>query len=264
MRSHHATGRVYRRCGCRDEYKHQLGTHCPLLAADPDHGTWTFAVEIPATEPGGHNHTVRRGGFPTADDARTALHRYLTGRSIGISADPNQTVEDYLAEWLAGKKLRLKPTTWVRYRDYTRNDLIPALGPIRLDDLAYEHLLRFTQTQLTAGRGRQTVWHILATLSSALGDAVRTHRLSTNVARPTAIPRPAPAERVIWTTPKPCVSWTTATRMTRTSPISSSCSSVPDYAGARRSRCTGPTSTSTRTGSTSAGRCPPSTTTSSS
>lgn len=31
-------------------------------------------------------------------------------------------------------------------------------------------------------------------LSSALGDAVRTHRL------PTVIPRPASAERVIWTT----------------------------------------------------------------
>ncbi|MEU6844829.1 site-specific integrase [Streptomyces sp. NPDC046716] len=200
MRSHHATGRVYRRCGCRDAQKHQLGSHCPLLATDPGHGTWTFAVEIPATTPGGHNRTVRRGGFPTADEARTALHRYLAGRSIGISADPNPTLEDYLTQWLAGKKLRLKPTTWIRYRDYTRNDLIPALGPIRLDDLAYEHLLRFTQAQLAAGRGQQTVWHILATLSSALGEAVRTHRLPVNVARPTIIPRPAPAERVIWTT----------------------------------------------------------------
>ncbi|MFZ3566779.1 N-terminal phage integrase SAM-like domain-containing protein [Streptomyces sp. BH097] len=104
------------------------------------------------------------------------VHRYLAGRSIGISADPNQTLEDYLAEWLAAKKLRLKPTAWIRYRDYSRNDLIPALGSIRLDDLAYEHLLRFTQAQLAAGRGQQTVWHILASPSSALGEAVRTHR----------------------------------------------------------------------------------------
>ncbi|WP_063978462.1 MULTISPECIES: tyrosine-type recombinase/integrase [unclassified Kitasatospora] len=199
MRAHNSVGRVYRRCGCRDEQRHQLGTQCPRLTTEPAHGTWTFAVDLPATEPGGHNHTVRRGGFPTQDEARSALHRYLTGRRVGISADPNQTVADYLAEWLKAKQLRLKPTTWVRYRDYVEKDLIPALGTVRLDDLAYEHLLHFVQSQLAAGRGRPTVWHILATLSSALGEAVRTHRLPANVARPTIIPRPRADERAIWT-----------------------------------------------------------------
>ncbi|WP_432045466.1 hypothetical protein [Streptomyces asiaticus] len=179
MRGHEAVGRVYRRCGCRDKQRRQLGAHCPQLISDPAHGTWTFAVDLPATEPGGHNRTVRRGGFPTEDDARTALHRYRAGRRIGISADPNQTVADYLLRWLAAKRLRLKPTTWVRYRDYVPHDLLPALRPIRLDELAYEHTHHFVQTQLTAGRGRPTVWHILATLSSALGDAVRQHRLPT-------------------------------------------------------------------------------------
>ncbi|MFD7641793.1 N-terminal phage integrase SAM-like domain-containing protein [Kitasatospora sp. NPDC059795] len=85
-------------------------------------------------------------GFPTKDEARTALHRYLTGRTFGINTCPNQTVAEYLASWLAAKKLRLKPTTWVRYRDYVHHDLIPHLGAIRLDDLAHEHILAFVQT----------------------------------------------------------------------------------------------------------------------
>ncbi|MFS7873712.1 hypothetical protein ACEYXF_10350 [Streptomyces asiaticus] len=93
-------------------------------------------------------------------------------------------------QWRAAKHLRLKPTTWVRYRDYVHHDLIPALRPIRLDEPAYEHIHHFVQAQLTAARGRPTVWHILATLSSAIGDAVRQPRLPTNVARPTVIPRP--------------------------------------------------------------------------
>ncbi|MFH8387914.1 hypothetical protein ACH4E7_44780 [Kitasatospora sp. NPDC018058] len=46
-----------------------------------------------------------------------------------------------------------------------------------------------------AGRGKVTVHRCLATLSSALGDAVRHHRLPYNPARPTVIPRPAAAER---------------------------------------------------------------------
>jgi integrase len=199
MRAHARPGRVYRRCGCRDSQGRQLGAHCPRLTDDPVHGSWTFAVDIPGPEPGTRHQTVRRGGFATEDDARTALHRYLDGRLLGISADPNQTVGEYLATWLDGKRLRLKATTWVRYRDYVQDDLIPALGPIRLDDLAYAHLHHFVQTQLAAGRGKSTVWHILATLSSALGDAVRTHRLLVNVAKPSVLPRPTPDERTVWT-----------------------------------------------------------------
>ncbi|MGW2329582.1 N-terminal phage integrase SAM-like domain-containing protein [Streptomyces sp. NPDC001700] len=82
---------------------------------------------------------------PPENDARTALHRYRAGRWIGVSADPNQTVSDYLVQWLAAKRLRLKATTWVRYRDYIHHDLIPALGPIRLDELAYEHIHHYVQ-----------------------------------------------------------------------------------------------------------------------
>ncbi|WP_328952590.1 hypothetical protein [Kitasatospora purpeofusca] len=30
--------RVYRRCGCRDDHRRQLGTTCPHLATDRHHG----------------------------------------------------------------------------------------------------------------------------------------------------------------------------------------------------------------------------------
>lgn len=59
---------------------------------------------------------------------------------IGIGAGRNQTVEDYLPQWLAAQKLRLKPTTWIDYCDYTHNDLIPAHCAIPLDDLDHAHL----------------------------------------------------------------------------------------------------------------------------
>lgn len=50
MRAHETVGRVYRRCGCRDEQRRQLGAHCPHLISDPARGTWTFAVDLPVTE----------------------------------------------------------------------------------------------------------------------------------------------------------------------------------------------------------------------
>ncbi|MFJ7912988.1 hypothetical protein [Kitasatospora sp. NPDC096204] len=59
----------------------------------------------------------------------------IDGQAVGYSADPNQTLADYLTTWLKDKQLVLKPTTYVRYRDYVTTDLVPALGTIRLDDL---------------------------------------------------------------------------------------------------------------------------------
>jgi len=170
MRSSARRGRVYRRCGCRDGARRQLGAACPLLVSDAGHGTWTFAVDLPGVE---GRRTVRRGGFASRGDAASALRLFLEGRSVGVDADPNQTVGEYLLAWLAGKRLVVKPTTFVRYRDYVHQDLVPALGRVRLDELSYAHIAAFTSDQLAAGRGRTTVYRCLATLSSALGEAVR-------------------------------------------------------------------------------------------
>jgi len=130
-------GRIYRRCGCRDPQRRQLGARCPALHADPSHGTWGFAVDMPNPE---HRTTVRRGGFPTEETARTALHRFLEGYAVGFTADPNQTLADYLTDWLRTKQLQLKATTYARYRDYVTKDLIPALGNVLLDELSYAHI----------------------------------------------------------------------------------------------------------------------------
>ncbi|MBL1119745.1 hypothetical protein JK364_46660 [Streptomyces sp. 110] len=93
MRSVTDRGRVYRRCGCRDAHRHQLGTRCPRPATDGDHGSWTFAVDLPS--PGHRRTTIRRGGFPTQDTAQATLRRILEGEASGFNGDPNQTVADY-------------------------------------------------------------------------------------------------------------------------------------------------------------------------
>ncbi|MFD9333161.1 tyrosine recombinase XerC [Streptomyces sp. NPDC060028] len=201
MRTTADRGRIYRRCGCRDTRHHQLGAHCPHLLTDGHHGTWTFAVDIPA--PRHHRTTVRRGGFGSQDAAEVALRKFQEGEAGGFDADPNQTVAAYLNAWLDAKALVLKPTTMARYRDYVRNDLIPAFGILKLDQLAHRHISAFITCQLAAGRGETTLYRCLATLSSALssalGDAVRQHRLPHNPARPPVLHRPPSPERRIWT-----------------------------------------------------------------
>ncbi|WP_329579363.1 N-terminal phage integrase SAM-like domain-containing protein [Kitasatospora sp. NBC_01250] len=121
-------GRVYRRCGCRDD----------------------------------HRHTIRRAGFPDELNARINLRRLNDSMPACVIIDPRQSTADYLTAWLAEKELHLKPTTIARYRAYIEQDLIPALGTIPLDDLTRRHLSTFVTAQLQHGRGRVTVHSELA------------------------------------------------------------------------------------------------------
>ncbi|NGO08401.1 hypothetical protein G5C60_12405 [Streptomyces sp. HC44] len=71
------------------------------------------------------------------------------------------------------KEETLKPTTFVRYRDHVRADLIPSLGRITLQGLRPRHITAWQEAELARDRGRTTVYPIGATLSSPLGPAVR-------------------------------------------------------------------------------------------
>lgn len=167
---HTNRGRVYRRCACRCEGM-QLGAHCPELTSNARHGTWTFAVDMPSLT--GKPTTMRRGGHPTRKAATAALTCVLECERAGIWLDDRQTVADYLATWLAEKSRTLKPTTAANYSDYIAKDLVPAFGAVRLKKLNHLHVARFIDDQLAAGRGPTTIRRSVATLSSALGDAVR-------------------------------------------------------------------------------------------
>ena len=188
-------GRVYRRCGCRNANGTQLGAQCPQLT-HRRHGTWAFAVDLPTLDH--HRKTLRRSGFPTQAHARAALDRVLSCERAAIHIDDHQTVAEYLDAWLETKQRSLKPTTLARYLDYIRKDLTPALGAIRLEELTHHHIASFVTIQLTAGRGPVTVHRCIATLSSALTDAVRHHRLIHNPARFANIPRPRPRQQTCW------------------------------------------------------------------
>jgi integrase len=197
MRPNPNRGRVYRRCGCRGADGRQLGARCPQLAS-PRHGSWTFAVDLPS--PDRRRKTMRRGGYDTRSDARAAMAKVLECERAGVLLDDAQTVADYLTGWLDAKARTLKPTTLARYRDYLRNDLLPAFGAVRLERLTHQHVDQFVRAQLAAGRGPVTVRRCISTLSSALNDAIRQRRLTHNAARYMAIPVPRRVEHPCWTT----------------------------------------------------------------
>ncbi|WP_170166759.1 tyrosine-type recombinase/integrase [Lentzea atacamensis] len=157
-------GRVYRRCACRSADGRQLGARCPKLT-NRKHGAWTYAVDLPTLDR--KRRTRRRSGFATKADAQVALSKVL--------------------KYERTKASTLKPTTMANYHAYVHKDLIPHIGLIRLEDLSHQHVVLYVRNQLEAGRGHTTLRRCLATLSSALGDAVR------HTACPTTRPDTSPS-----------------------------------------------------------------------
>ncbi|MFE5586056.1 hypothetical protein [Kitasatospora sp. NPDC056531] len=131
--------------------------------------------------------------------AGKALRRFLEGRELGFDADPNQTVANYLLEWLRGKEMVLKVTTVSHYRVYVEKDLTPALGLIRLDELSHDHIAAWARRELDAKRERQTVYHVLPRSPAPRTTPCAATDCSTTRPSPSSSPRPRADERRAWT-----------------------------------------------------------------
>ncbi|MBV6702947.1 hypothetical protein [Kitasatospora aureofaciens] len=131
-------GRVYRRCGCQDENKKQLGPWCMRLLEDAKHGTWTYAVDLAPED--GRRRVRRRSGFASRAEAAREMAAVLDGELRGVYENRRTTVASYLREWLTIKKPNLAPNTYAGYKACVERDLIPAFGHHRLLDLRAKHI----------------------------------------------------------------------------------------------------------------------------
>lgn len=117
-----SNGSLYRRCSCQDTTNGtQLGAACPRLA-NPGHGSWYFAIEIPAYPDGYERYRVRRGGYPTRAAALAELRRpnVRSGQSVTMSTGA------WLRTWI-DSRTTLAPISREGYEIHIRLYLEPML-----------------------------------------------------------------------------------------------------------------------------------------
>jgi len=68
-----------------------------------------------------------------------------------LATGPQQTLEQYLKEWLASRKHSIRPRSWERYEAIIRLHLVPTLGKLTLAKLTAQHLDRLYQQKLGSG-----------------------------------------------------------------------------------------------------------------
>lgn len=133
-------GRVFKRCRCRHpETGKDLGSKCPKLDRS-DHGTWWFRYDAPPGADGRRRQPLI-GPFASRNQADDELAKELVRVSGGGPAqDRTLLAGTYLDNWLAAKKLELKPDTYDSYEEAVRLYLKPAFGHQRLWDLRESHI----------------------------------------------------------------------------------------------------------------------------
>jgi Arm DNA-binding domain/Phage integrase, N-terminal SAM-like domain len=143
--------------------------------------TWTWHVDVGVDPVTGKRKQQTKGGFKTKRECQAALNDALAALRAGTLVKPSKrTLESFLVgEWLPALR-NLRPSTLSNYRTHIRTCVLPALGPIPLQQLSPAHLNAFYQALLSRGRLRdghgmapKTVRNVHAILHRALKDAMR-------------------------------------------------------------------------------------------
>jgi integrase len=178
--------------GAKPPHKRRRGNEEGLLTQHKD-GRWMAALTIGKDENGKTKRVWYTG--KTREEAKAKLDEGKRKIYLGIlSADPGQTLHEYLVGWLQNVRSSIRPRTWDSY-DLCVRRMVPYLGAIRLRELkpadvkqCYTNLERGTQT----GRplSKRTVHQCHAVLHEALEHAMDWELLERNVSDRVKAPRP--------------------------------------------------------------------------
>ena len=160
--------------------KHKRG-RCEGSIYQRQDGRWTGVVSVGYKR----GKRIRRhvyGG--TRREVRDKLTGILRNQQLGIEPPPaKQTVQAYLADWLeTTAKPRLRPRTFIGYKQHVEAHVIPALGQLRLHALSPQQVQAMLAGLQLKKLSPRTIRGVRAVLRTALNDAVRWGLVGRNAA----------------------------------------------------------------------------------
>ncbi|MGH2692421.1 MAG: tyrosine-type recombinase/integrase [Actinomycetota bacterium] len=116
-----------------------------------------------------------------------------------LGKDQDPSLDQFLQEWLAHTRGRVRATTYAGYESLIRCYALPALGEVRLSELSPLHLQRLYSSLLVPERhlSAGTVLNLHLVLTQALGQAVRWGICASNPVTGAQPPRPVRPEPVV-------------------------------------------------------------------
>jgi integrase len=110
----------------------------------------------------------------------------------------SQTLGAFLLSWLwDSARVRLKPSTYIRYSELVGLHITPGLGGVRLEKLSVQQVQHFLNAKVDRGMAPQTACHLRAVLRTALNHAIKIRLITFNAAALSEKPRVPERERTV-------------------------------------------------------------------
>jgi integrase len=167
-------------------------------------GGWSYRVDLGADPASGRRRQVAKQGFRTRKAAEAALTDMLQAASKNaVVARSSTRLGDFLDEWHAGQKTRLRETTWHSYEHAVRR-VVDCLGHVPLQSLTTLQVEKFYAELIQwggkrrAGLAPKSVRNTHVVLRKVLADAERLGLVTRNVASSARAPRARRPEFATW------------------------------------------------------------------
>ena len=146
-------------------------------------GRWTASISMEDRKRKSFYGKTRK---EVQEQLKIALREQQQGM---LMATPQQTVEQFLKQWLEDYKAAIRIRSYERYEELVRLHIIPVLGYHQLQKLTPQHVQAFYTKKLKEGLSSTTVNGLHAMLHKALDDAVRYNIIARNVCDAVSPPR---------------------------------------------------------------------------
>jgi integrase len=167
-------------------------------------GAWAFRVDAGIHPDTGRRRQVLRQGFATKKQAEAALTDVLQAAiRNSVVAKSSTRLADFLEDWLASQKTRLRETTWHSY-DHAIRRVHHHLGQVPLQSLTTLQIERLYAALVESGGKRRvglaakSVRNTHVVLRKALADAERLGLVTRNVASSARAPTTRRPEFATW------------------------------------------------------------------
>ena len=160
----------------------------------------TYSYIFEAGKIDGKRKVVEKGGYPTKSAAYkagvAAYNDFLHG-NIGITSE-SITLKDFMTSWLDNVvALNVKANTMQKYQSLFKNQIVPLLGKMKVQNLTPTMFDSWLGKLLQAGLSGNTIRSTLTLLRQSLDYAISSARLiSSNPAIYIKVPRNAPRDIV--------------------------------------------------------------------
>ena len=126
----------------------------------------------------------------TKEGARQKLRAMQRKQDQGLPlVTSTMPLRDYLEQWLASIRNRVRPSTYDRYEVIVRVHILPELGHIKLGKLSPDDINKAWEAMRSKGKSASTIRHCHLRLGKALNDAVKRQLIFRNSCQAVTPPR---------------------------------------------------------------------------